>query len=77
MTTATINNWCYSFDDDRSPAPARKPVQCLEDDLTPAVSLPKEQQRYCPLCNSRIRPEDCCKRRTCVLKRAAERAKGG
>ena len=46
--SATINRWCYAFDDDRSPPvtkKAAKPVDAI-------VAEPAPEKRHCPYCHT-------------------------
>lgn len=46
MMTATINRWCYAFDDDRSPPVIKQRTKPLEE---PAVPVPPNTH-HCAYC---------------------------
>jgi hypothetical protein len=50
MTSATINNWCYSFDDDRSPPVTKKAAKPLDH----VVAEPAPAKRHCPYCHTLV-----------------------
>lgn len=46
MMTATINRWCYAFDDDRSPPVVKRAAKPIEE---PAVPIPPNTH-HCAYC---------------------------
>lgn len=48
MTTATINRWCYAFDDDRSPPVTKKAPKPVD----PIVAEPAPQKHHCAYCHT-------------------------
>jgi hypothetical protein len=71
----TINNWCYSFDDDRPAPPKRPPVRCLEDEIVGVVTVKQETHNTCPMCSSKVRSDDVCRRPGCRKQRALAKMK--
>lgn len=49
MTSATINRWCYAFDDDRSPPVTKKPAQPIDAHV---FVVPAPHRHHCTYCHT-------------------------
>lgn len=47
--TATINRWCYAFDDDRSPPVIKKPDRPVDADV---FVVPAPRHHHCTYCHT-------------------------